>query len=82
MPCMDARRINKGSVRQQPRVRRARLRVGGEGEYRRVFTYTLVDYDAERDGDEEAWAAKLAEQGWRMWEPGPGPLDYAVGRRL
>jgi hypothetical protein len=47
-----------------------------------VFTYTLLDYDPERDGDEEAWAADLAEQGWQMWEPGPGPWIKLEGRRL
>jgi hypothetical protein len=32
--------------------------------------------------DVEAWAASLAEQGWRMWEPGPGPWISLEGRRL
>ena len=44
--------------------------------------YALHDYDPERDGDEEAWAASLAEQGRRMWEPGPGPWITLEGRRL
>ena len=44
--------------------------------------YALHDYDPERDGDEEAWAAAMAEQGWRMWEPGPGPWITLEGRRL
>ena len=47
-----------------------------------MWTYALHDYDPERDGDEEAWAAKLAEQGCRMWEPGPGPWITLEGRRL
>jgi hypothetical protein len=38
-----------------------------------MLLYALHDYDPERDGDQEAWAASLAKQGWRMWEPGSGP---------
>ena len=48
----------------------------------RMLTYALHDYDPERDGDEEAWADKVAGQGWRMWEPGPGPWITVNGRRL
>ena len=29
----------------------------------RMLIYSLVDYNPERDGDQEAWAAALAEQG-------------------
>ncbi len=47
-----------------------------------MFTYSLFDYDPERDGDEEAWAAKLAAEGWRTWEPGPGPWITLEGRQL
>ena len=43
-------RINKGSVCQNLGSRP--VRVGGEGDYRRVFTYSLFEYDTERDGDE------------------------------
>jgi hypothetical protein len=47
-----------------------------------MLMYALHDYDPERDGDVEAWAASLAEQAWRMWEPGPGPWISLEGRRL
>ena len=39
----------------------------------RVWTYGMFDYYPERDGDEEAWAATLAAEGWRTCEAGPGP---------
>ena len=42
----------------------------------------LIYADPERDRNEEAWAAALSEQGWRMWEPGPGPWTTLEGRRL
>jgi len=47
-----------------------------------VWTYAIHDFDPERDGDGEEWAASLAEEGWRMWEPGPGPWITLEGRRL
>ena len=47
-----------------------------------MWTYAVHDYDPERDGDEEVWAASLAAQGWRMWEAGPGPWITLEGRRL
>ena len=46
----------------------------------RMLMYALHDYDPERDGDEEAWARELAQQGWRTWEPGAGPW-ITLGRR-
>ena len=47
-----------------------------------MLIYALYDYDPERHGNEGAWAAALSEQGWRMWEPGPGPWITLEGRRL
>ena len=47
-----------------------------------MLLYALHDYDPERDGDQEAWAASLAWQGWRMWEPGSGPWITLEGRRF
>jgi hypothetical protein len=39
----------------------------------------LFDYDPERDGDEEAWAASLAEQGVADVGAGSWPVDQARG---
>ncbi len=56
--------------------------VGSRCDHGRVWTYSLFDYDPERDGDEEAWAAKLAVEGWRTWTPGPGPWIVLEGRTV
>jgi len=47
-----------------------------------MFAYGLFDFDPERDGDEEAWAFKLAAGGWRTWAAGTGPWITLEGRRL
>lgn len=47
-----------------------------------AVTYGLFDFDPERDGDEEAWAPKLAAEGWRTWDAGSGPWIELTGRRL
>jgi hypothetical protein len=56
--------------------------VGGGCDHGGVWIYTLIDYDPERGGDEEAWARKLAEQGWRTWDAGVGPWITLEGRQL
>ena len=47
-----------------------------------MWTYGLFDFDPERDGDEEAWAAKLAAEGWRTWAAGAGPWIKLDGRLI
>ena len=42
--------------------------------------YSLFENEPERDGPEEMWTRELAEQEWRMSEPGPGPC-VTLGRR-
>ena len=41
--------------------------------------YALHDYDPERDGDEEAWAAGLAEQGGGCGSQGLAPGSLSKG---
>ena len=47
-----------------------------------MLVYSLIDYDPERDGDEETWARELSENGWRTWAAGSGPWITLEGRRL
>lgn len=47
-----------------------------------MWTYQIFDYHPETDGDEEAWAQHLADQGWRMWVPGPGPWVEVDNHRV
>ena len=46
------------------------------------WTYLCHDFDPDQGQTEEEWAAELAEQGWRMWTPGPGPWVTINGRRV
>ena len=47
-----------------------------------VWTYGLFDFDPGRDGDEDAWAAKLAAESWQTWAAGRGPWIKLDGRLL
>lgn len=58
------------------------LGVGGPCRLRLCGPTGVHDYDPERDGDEQAWAAALAAQGWRPWDAGAGPSITLEGRRL
>lgn len=46
------------------------------------WEYRLFDFDPDTDGDEEAWATALAEQGWRSWDAGAGPWVTIGVRRV
>ena len=45
------------------------------------WQHTTRDYDPEVDGDEEAWARAVAEEGWRIWHPS-GTWIQLGGRRV
>lgn len=49
----------------------------------RVWRYSLFDYPVDgSEGDLETWCARLAEDGWQLWDAGIGAVIDLNGREV
>ncbi len=77
------RAYQQGFRAPEPAVAAGPSGAGGEGEYPRVWTYGLFDFDPKRDGDEAVWAGRAGRAGVAdVGTRGSRPWRTLEGRRL
>ncbi len=46
------------------------------------WQYRTLVFDPDAGETEEQWATRIAREGWRMWQPGPGSWMEVGGKRV